>query len=155
MLLITAIQSFEGRWTIGNLRGQTRLPASRESRRPHRAPKAHLAAAVLRRARRRVLDHLRGRTSAAATAIQPARQPTTRQRNRTGADASPRLASSSGTSPSGIESQKPRKAWGEKNLVHITPGKNGQEHLISSRSSLLSTISAREMKKAYEYETLY
>ena len=57
--------------------------------------------------------------------------------------------------PFGLESQKPRKSWGEKNLVHITPGKNGQEKLRSSRSSLLNTTSAREMKRAYEYETKY
>ena len=55
----------------------------------------------------------------------------------------------------GIESQKPGKPWGEKNLVHITPGKHGQEKLISSRSSLLSTTSARELKSASEYETKY
>ena len=55
----------------------------------------------------------------------------------------------------GIESQKPGKPWGEKNLVHITPGKHGQEKLISSRSSLLSTTPARKIKNAYEYETKY
>ena len=49
--------------------------------------------------------------------------------------------------------QKTRKPWGEKNLVHITPGKHGQEKLISSRSSLLSTTSARKLKNASEYET--
>ena len=36
-----------------------------------------------------------------------------------------------------------------------TPGKNGQEKLISSRSSLLSTISARALKSVYEYEPKY
>ena len=54
----------------------------------------------------------------------------------------------------GIESQKPGKPWGEKNLVQTTTGKNDQEKLISSRSSLLST-SARKMKSVYESETKY
>ena len=49
----------------------------------------------------------------------------------------------------GIESQKPGKPWGEKNLVQTTTGKNDQEKLISSRSSLLSTC-ARKMKSVYE-----
>ena len=49
---------------------------------------------------------------------------------------------------------KTRKTMGRKE-PGPTPGKNGQEKLISSRSSLLSTISARALKGVYEYETKY
>ena len=44
---------------------------------------------------------------------------------------------------------KTRKTMGRKE-PGPTPGKNGQEKLISSRSSLLSTTSARKMKSVYE-----
>ena len=49
---------------------------------------------------------------------------------------------------------KTRKTMGRKE-PGPTPGKNGQEKLISSRSSLLSTISARALRSVYEYEPKY
>ena len=50
---------------------------------------------------------------------------------------------------------KNQENHGEKRTWSIQPRKNGQEKLISSRSSLLSNTSARELKSVYEYETKY
>ena len=52
------------------------------------------------------------------------------------------------SNPKNQENHGEKRTWSN-------PGKNGQEKLISSRSSLLSATSARELKIVYEFETKY